>query len=303
MAASVEAKVLECMAEPIIAILHPVPAADVGVVIIVGGPQFRVGSHRQFVLTARGLAAAGISVLRFDVRGMGDSAAPQRSFEDTNADIRCAVDALVAAAPSLRSIALFGLCDGASSSLMYAADDARITHLILANPWVRTGTSVTTVMLRHYYWRRFLQRSFWTKLFSMKLNPFRAVYGLAGHVRLMGRTRTPAEASPGASGYVDRMLYGLERFRGQVLLLLSGQDLTAKEFLTLGENDRRWRRLLRRQSVARVDRPAADHTFSARAELDAVLAECVRWLVRRDVFPDTATTSHAHTIPRRSMDA
>ncbi|HBZ05431.1 MAG TPA: hydrolase 1, exosortase A system-associated, partial [Massilia sp.] len=30
-----------------------------GVLIVVGGPQYRAGSHRQFTLLARDLAAAG----------------------------------------------------------------------------------------------------------------------------------------------------------------------------------------------------------------------------------------------------
>ena len=51
---------------------------DLGVVIVVGGPQVRAGSHRQFVQLARHLAAQGLPTLRFDVRGMGDSSGPQR---------------------------------------------------------------------------------------------------------------------------------------------------------------------------------------------------------------------------------
>ena len=49
-----------------------------GVLIVVGGPQYRVGSHRQFVLLARFLAGRSIPVLRFDYRGMGDSEGEQQ---------------------------------------------------------------------------------------------------------------------------------------------------------------------------------------------------------------------------------
>ena len=48
---------------------------------MVGGPQYRVGSHRQFTLMARAFAAAGYPVLRFDYRGIGDSEGESRGFE------------------------------------------------------------------------------------------------------------------------------------------------------------------------------------------------------------------------------
>lgn len=57
---------------------HEVP---LGLLMVVGGPQYRVGSHRQFVLLARDLAAAGIPVFPFDYRGMGDSTGQARDFE------------------------------------------------------------------------------------------------------------------------------------------------------------------------------------------------------------------------------
>jgi hypothetical protein len=50
--------VLDCEGEHMLAIIsQPIapPAADVGVVIVVGGPQYRVGSHRQFKLLANSL--------------------------------------------------------------------------------------------------------------------------------------------------------------------------------------------------------------------------------------------------------
>ena len=48
--------------------------ASTGVLVVVGGPQYRVGSHRQFVLLARALARRGIAAMRFDCAAMGDSA-------------------------------------------------------------------------------------------------------------------------------------------------------------------------------------------------------------------------------------
>jgi LmbE family N-acetylglucosaminyl deacetylase len=77
-----------CEAETLFGVLHrPVQPGTRGVVIVVGGPQTRVGSHRQFVLLARALAAAGVAALRFDYRGMGDSSGSVRDFTTIDADI------------------------------------------------------------------------------------------------------------------------------------------------------------------------------------------------------------------------
>ena len=67
---------ITCEGHELAAVLAvPEQARSLGVVIVVGGPQYRVGSHRQFVLLARQLAAAGIATLRFDCRGMSTAAA------------------------------------------------------------------------------------------------------------------------------------------------------------------------------------------------------------------------------------
>ena len=65
----------------LIGMLHRPESADArrAVVVLVGGPQYRVGSHRQFVLLARELCRRGIAVLRFDFSGMGDSDGEHRA--------------------------------------------------------------------------------------------------------------------------------------------------------------------------------------------------------------------------------
>ena len=276
-AAAQQAFVIKCESEPLVAVLHPAaqPTAERGVVIVVGGPQYRVGSHRQFVLSARAFALAGFPVLRIDLRGMGDSASPPRSFEDAAADIRCAVDAICALSPGLKHVALYGLCDGASAAMLYGPTDPRITHLLLANPWVRTDRSAAAIVLRYYYVRRLFQRSFWAKLLGMKLNPVRAVGGLVDKIRSSVDLGAGAQAN-----YVDRMLGSLVAFHGELLCLISGQDLTAQEFVTLVKTNKQWRRAMAQSSVTQMRFPAADHTFSARSELDAMNLSCIRWLNR-----------------------
>ena len=156
-----------CEGEPLIGILHQPnparPAQRLGVLIVVGGPQVRVGSHRQFVQVARALADDGYPVLRFDVRGMGDSAGAQRSFEQLTPDIGAAVDELLRQCPQLQQVVLWGLCDGASASLLYLAErqgDARIAGLCVLNPWVRSELSLARTQVQHYYTRRLVDPAF-----------------------------------------------------------------------------------------------------------------------------------------------
>ena len=77
-----ETTVFACAGEPQVGIMAvPETPEQIAVVVIVGGPQYRVGSHRQFLLLSRALASAGFAVLRFDYRGMGDSPGKLRDFQ------------------------------------------------------------------------------------------------------------------------------------------------------------------------------------------------------------------------------
>ncbi|MEO7495060.1 MAG: hydrolase 1, exosortase A system-associated, partial [Massilia sp.] len=147
-----------CHGQQLIAIASlPATSSRRGVLIVVGGPQYRVGSHRQFALLARSLAEQGIPAMRFDYRGMGDSEGPMRSFEDVNADLRAAVDHFLASAPDMNEVVIWGLCDAASAALFYAASDDRVCGMVLVNPWVRTSGGFAKATLKHYYIDRLLQ--------------------------------------------------------------------------------------------------------------------------------------------------
>ena len=107
-----------CAGEDLVGVLAlPQTARPVGVVIVVGGPQYRGGSHRQFVLLARALARAGFPALRFDHRGAGDATGAMRAFTDIDDDIGAAIDELCRAC-ALDRVVLFGLCDAASAALV-----------------------------------------------------------------------------------------------------------------------------------------------------------------------------------------
>ena len=272
----------DCGSEHLYGVLSLPPAggsASRGVLVVVGGPQYRAGSHRQFTLLARDLARDGVPVLRFDYRGMGDSEGAIRPFDDVGDDLRAAIDAFMEAVPGLREVVLWGLCDAASAIGMYAARDPRVTGLVLLNPWVRTEDGLARATLRHYYRARLRDPAFWKQLLRGGLDWRRS---LASFMALLRKARS-APASAGASAPTkaalpERMRAGLQDFRGRVLLVISGADLTGREFCDLADADRAWRGILAPPRVTRRQIDDADHTFSRRAWRDQVARWTAEWL-------------------------
>ncbi|MFN3302184.1 MAG: hydrolase 1, exosortase A system-associated [Roseateles sp.] len=270
-----------CEGQPLVGILaEPAgAAAEVGVLIIVGGPQYRAGSHRQFTLLARELAAHGIAALRFDYRGMGDSPGVARDFLAVEADIAAAIDALLAARPALKRVVLWGLCDAASAALLYldARRDPRVAGLALANPWVRSAATLAQTHVKHYYTRRLREKAFWLKLLRGGVG-LTALRTLAGNLRL---ARSAGRPRSDTRSFQDRMASGLRGFDGPVLLVMSGDDYTAREFADWAATSPAWQGLLERDTLLRHDLPTADHTFSDLADQDAQARLCLDWLKTR----------------------
>lgn len=87
---SEQAVIFQSRNKQLVAIEHlakPNALSHRGVIIVVGGPQTRVGSHRLFVYLARALAKASVSVFRFDYAGAGDSEGKITDFTNIQSDI------------------------------------------------------------------------------------------------------------------------------------------------------------------------------------------------------------------------
>lgn len=267
--------VFNCEGSRLLGILtQPEHPTETGVAIVVGGPQYRAGSHRQFTLLARQLAEQGIASLRFDYRGMGDSEGDIRYFEAIDADIRAAVDQLIIQIPHIKQVSLWGLCDAASAALYYAHTDPRVQGLILLNPWAHSSVASARAKMKHYYLERLTNRAFWIKLFTGKVKLGSSLSGFTDSARQASATNV--EAAPrvdlryGSPGYIDRMLKGLKQFGGKVELILSGNDLTAQAFEELLRIDPQWQKACSATRVTTKKLPAATHTFPSQFWRDQV---------------------------------
>jgi exosortase A-associated hydrolase 1 len=276
-----------CGGDMLVGLLHePAAPARRGVLIVVGGPQYRAGSHRQFALIARALADAGIPAMRFDYRGMGDSDGTFAGFERIDADIAAAVDAFTARCPQVKEVVIWGLCDAASAALFYAYKDPRVTGLVLVNPWVRTVAGEAKTYLKHYYLARLLERGFWQKLFSGQFSiavSLRSLFDLLHKARNHDRSASTMKAPDSLAGRLDiplpqRMAEGMRRFRGPVLLIISSNDLTAREFEDAAAASPLWRDLLAAPRIERRELRGADHTFSRREWRRQICEWTIAWV-------------------------
>jgi len=286
-----EAFTFECCGESLVGITTaPMTPARVGVLIVVGGPQYRAGSHRQFVMLARDLAARGVPVMRFDYRGMGDSTGEARDFEHVDEDIAAAVDAFFEHVPGLKRVVLWGLCDGASACCFHAPRNPRVAGLVLVNPWVRTPAGEAETYLKHYYGKRLADPRFWKKLLTGGVNfgaSFRSLFSMAGQTVAAPRADKP-KAEPDLP---NRMSAGLASTNVRFAVILSGRDYVAREFEHVAHNRKLWRELLRGPRAEVVVFEAADHTFSSRERRDALALATWDWLVRSRLAGDRASAT------------
>ncbi|WP_332860276.1 hydrolase 1, exosortase A system-associated [Janthinobacterium svalbardensis] len=248
-----------------------------GILIVTGGPQYRIGSHRQFVLLARALAAQGWPVLRFDLRGMGDSEGSARDYRAAGPDIAGALAQFFDAVPSLREVALWGLCDGATAAACHAPRDARVNALILLNPWVRSSAGLARATLRHYYLPRLLQGAFWRKLTKGGVQLGASLASLR-QVAAATQAQKQTQEAQEDDAPAPALLRALTQFQGKVLLILSGDDLGAREWQTLLDGDGAWRAVAARTPWTQAQVAGANHTFASAAWRGEVEQLCVRWL-------------------------
>jgi alpha-beta hydrolase superfamily lysophospholipase len=235
---------------------EPPPA----VLLLSGGFNHHVGQNRMYTRWARAWAALGVTCLRFDLAGLGDSRTADGMPEgqlhslESIADVQAAMDHL-AAISGIRRFAIVGLCSGAFIGFHTALADSRVVSLALLN-WTRfypTGTTAPPLRSQyrslHFYWSALTQRRTWRKLLSGRVH----VRGISKNfvTRMLRRLRAwLVPALP--AGRVDtdpatRLARDMHRLaaRGvKSLIVYNGEDAAIDEVHEqLGLEERRLRAL------------------------------------------------------------
>lgn len=280
-----------------------------GVLIVVGGPQYRTGSHRMFVKLADRFAAAGFSTMSFDYRGMGDASGTLPGFENTAKDIQAAQTVLMEHEPSITEVVIWGLCDGATAAVLGASESTATAALILANPWVYSEDTKAQALISTHYRGKLVSREFWGRLLTGKVNLFSALGGFASVLR-QSQSSEPkatleAKKKPTApESLAKRFFQALNAAKCPTQIVLSGRDVTAAEFdIALSASDLATTEIglpssdptasqtnLRPKDAMAGSRyllrmPGADHTFSKISACDALAAASIQFLEQVDAAP------------------
>jgi len=231
-----------------------------GVLIVTGGSQTRIGSHRMFERLALALAGAGYPAFRFDRRGVGDGEGEDPGFRGSAPDLAAAVGAFREACPQVRTVTGFGLCDGATALALFGAE-AGVDALLLANPWfveAEAGTPAPAAIKAHYR-QQLMSLSGWRRLLSGSVDYRKLLRGLAK----IGRPAPPP-------GLAAETAAALERARRPICLILAEGDATAIAAADV------WRspayRAISARSPAPVLLPTDSHTFARPGDEEALRA-------------------------------
>jgi pimeloyl-ACP methyl ester carboxylesterase len=132
-----------------------------------------VGPNRMYVKLARKLANLGITVLRFDFSGIGDSG-PRRDKLPADASMldeaRQAMDLLEQRYGAKRFICI-GLCAGAAAAAQISVNDGRVDKAILINPLLpKTPQTELMYYSRYYHKTALFDPRSWFKFLLLKSN-------------------------------------------------------------------------------------------------------------------------------------
>lgn len=205
-----------------------------GLILVTGGSQTRIGSHRMYERLAKDLAGKGFPCLRFDRRGVGDSDGEDPGFRGSGPDIEAAAAAFRAAGPGLKRVLGLGLCDGATALALFGRL-AGLDGLILVNPWLVEAQAgePPPAAIRAHYRRRLLSVEGWKKILSGAVNWRKLLKGLR-------RISRPDEGSPLALETAAALKAGglrawLILARGDATAIAAEQELKAPAFAGLIE--------------------------------------------------------------------
>lgn len=235
-------------------------AADgtTGLLIVTGGTQTRIGSHRMFERLALALASEGWPCFRFDRRGVGDSEGEDADFKGSGPDLAAAAAAFRREQPQLTRLLGFGLCDGASALALHGKA-AGLDGYVLVNPWFVEAEAgePAAAAIKSRYREQLLSLQGWKRLLSGSVS-YRKIFKGIGRI-IASRPSTLA----------GEIAASLGKARLPAQLILATRDATA--IAARAEWTSPAFRAVRQSNPAPVTIDSDSHTFSRPGDEAALL--------------------------------
>ncbi|HEX9946340.1 MAG TPA: hydrolase 1, exosortase A system-associated [Allosphingosinicella sp.] len=231
---------------------------ETGLLLVTGGTQTRIGSHRLFERLAGALAREGWPCLRYDRRGVGDSAGEDPDFRDSGPDLAAAAAAFRREQPRLKRMIGFGLCDGASTLALHgkAAD---LDGFVLVNPWFveAEAGAPPAAAIKSRYKDQLLSLNGWKRLLTGSIS-YKKLFRGVGRI-----------VASRPSGLAADIAASLEKARVPAQLVLAIRDGTA--IAARAEWASPVFRRVRERSPAPITIDSDAHTFSRPGDEAALL--------------------------------
>ncbi len=197
--------------------------SDLVLLIVGGGNELRGGAHGNMAQLAAELAHDGISVLRYDRRGVGESSGANDGFLSSGEDIQSAIAACRTLVPTLRRLVAFGNCDAATALALFGGD-LNLDACLLANPWLYEGQeapppTAQSGAVRARYRERLRDPRFYRDLIGGKVSFTKGLRGLRSAAKKQ-------QADPMAIRFRDALLESAI----PTSILLAERDTTARTF-------------------------------------------------------------------------
>ena len=206
--------------------------ANATVITLHGWGGYRVGPHSFMVKLCRALAAKGVSSLRFDFRGRGDSTGEQKvATLDTMIEDACrAVEFAQKRAPG-NVFTLWGLCSGGNVAIGAATLKSEVRDLILLStlpfiPQKKSSEKIARTQAQAgNYFRKLFRWATWKKLVTGAVNFRNVKKALFGHY---------AKGEPNARDPKDSardIMAAFEKYKGRAAFFYGGADREAGDAL------------------------------------------------------------------------
>lgn len=244
--------------------------SSTGLVILNGGPQYRIGPHRQYLRLARKASEIGMSCFRFDWAGEGDSEGIKTDIQERGEQLKAAIQAFKTAEPHVKNIIFYGLCEGASIALLNHPDIDQCVGIILANPWIDDDKIQAQSQLKNYYGRRLFSKAFWQRV-------FKGEWKWKNSTRTASQTLKTSLASQGDQSLSHAMAKAAATCPS-ILYISSEFDDTRQAFDHALNKDPLWQKARQAGQWQDVYIEGSDHIFSTTQSHAQLEEACINYL-------------------------